>query len=113
MVDALSGQVRKLPARSKRSLTCDCGLEMEKRKYFTVATNVQVYFGDPQSPWLRGTKKNSYLLLRQYFPRDTDLAAISQPQLDPVSLHLNYRAPQTLGFQTPAGNLYPGVAFTD
>ena len=82
VVAALSQQVRKLPATLKRSLTWDRGLEMAKHKDFTVATNVQVYFCDPQSPWQRGTNENTNLLLRQYFPRGTDLSVHSQVQLD-------------------------------
>src|SRR5258708_5900366 len=82
VVAALSQHVRKLPATLRRSLTWDRGLEMAKHKDFTVATDVQVYFCDPQSPWQRGTNENTNLLLRQYFPRGTDLAPITQPQLD-------------------------------
>ena len=74
VVAALSKRVRKLPATLRRSLTWDRGLEMAKHKAFTVATDVQVYFCDPQSPWQRGTNENTNLLLRQYFPRGTDLA---------------------------------------
>ena len=69
VVAALSKHVRKLPATLRRSLTWDRGLEMAKHKEFTVATDVQVYFCDPQSPWQRGTNENTNLLLRQYFPR--------------------------------------------
>ena len=72
---------------------------MAKHKEFTVATNVQVYFCDPQSPWQRGTNENTNLLLRQYFPRGTDLSAISQAQLDQVELRLNQRPRKTLGFK--------------
>jgi IS30 family transposase len=78
VVAALSQRVRKLPTTLKRSLTWDRGLEMAKHKDFTVATDVQVYFCDPQSPWQRGTNENTNLLLRQYFPRGTDLSPISQ-----------------------------------
>jgi IS30 family transposase len=74
VVAALSRHVRKLPARLKRSLTWDRGLEMAKHKDFTVATDVQVYFCDPQSPRQRGTNENTNLLLRQYFPRGTDVS---------------------------------------
>jgi IS30 family transposase len=81
VVAALSRHVRKLPATLKRSLTWDRGLEMAKHKDFTVATDVQVYFCDPQSPWQRGTNENTNLLLRQYFPRRTDLSGYSQEQL--------------------------------
>jgi IS30 family transposase len=112
VVTALSQHVRKLPATLKRSLTWDRGLEMAKHKDFTVATDVQVYFCDPQSPWQRGTNENTNLLLRQYFPRGTDLSAYSQEQLDQVSLLLNQRPRKTLGFQTPADKLQASVAST-
>src|SRR6266481_1281963 len=112
VVAALSQHVRKLPATLKRSLTWDRGLEMAKHKDFTVATDVQVYFCDPQSPWQRGTNENTNLLLRQYFPRGTDLSAYSQAQLDQVSLRLNQRPRKTLGFQTPASKLQQSVAST-
>src|SRR5271156_1632587 len=78
VVAALSKHVRKLPATLRRSLTWDRGLEMAKHKEFTVATDVQVYFCDPQSPWQRGTNENTNLLLRHYFPRGTDLSVHSQ-----------------------------------
>ena len=110
VVAALSRHVRKLPATLKRSLTWDRGLEMAKHKDFTVATDVQVYFCDPQSPWQRGTNENTNLLLRQYFPRGTDLSGYSQEQLDQVSLLLNQRPRKTLGFQTPADKLQACVA---
>jgi IS30 family transposase len=109
---ALSKHVLKLPARLRRSLTWDRGLEMAKHKEFTVATDVKVYFCDPQSPWQRGSNENTNLLLRQYFPRGTDLSPISQAQLDRVSLRLNQRPRKTLGFQTPASKLQASVAST-
>jgi IS30 family transposase len=112
VVLALSQHVRKLPATLKRSLTWDRGLEMAKHKDFTVATDVQVYFCDPQSPWQRGTNENTNLLLRQYFPRDTDLSGYSQAQLDQVALRLNQRPRKTLGFETPASKLQQSVAST-
>lgn len=112
VVAALSKHVRKLPATLRRSLTWDRGLEMAKHKDFTVATNVKVYFCDPQSPWQRGTNENTNLLLRQYFPRGTDLSAVSQAQLDQVELRLNQRPRKTLGFQTPASKLQASVAST-
>lgn len=110
VVAALSRHVRKLPATLRRSLTWDRGLEMAKHKEFTVATDVRVYFCDPQSPWQRGTNENTNLLLRQYFPRRTDLSPFSQAQLDQVSLRLNQRPRKTLGFETPAGKLRTSVA---
>src|SRR6202451_4177531 len=102
VVAALSQHVRKLPVTLKRSLTWDRGLEMAKHKDFTVATDVQVYFCDPQSPWQRGSNENTNLLLRQYFPRGTDLSGYSPAQLNQVALRLNQRPRKTLGFQTPA-----------
>ena len=85
VVAALSRQVRKLPASLGRSLTWDQGLEMAKHKSFTVATKVNVYFCDPQSPWQRGTNENTNGLLRQYFPKRTDLSGYSQADLDKVA----------------------------
>ena len=108
----MSQHVRKLPTKLKRSLTWDRGLEMAKHKDFTVATDVQVYFCDPQSPWQRGTNENTNGLLRQYFPRGTDLSGYSQAQLDRVALRLNQRPRQTLDFQTPASKLHASVAST-
>jgi IS30 family transposase len=112
VVAALSQHVRKLPATLKRSLTWDRGLEMAKHKDFTVATDVQVYFCDPQSPWQRGTNENTNLLLRQYFPKRTDLSGYTQADLDKVALRLNQRPRKTLGFQTPASKLQASVAST-
>ena len=112
VVTALSRHIRKLPATLRRSLTWDRGLEMARHQDFTVATDVQVYFCDPQSPWQRGTNENTNLLLRQYFPRGTNLSVYSQAQLDRVALRLNQRARQTLGFQTPASKLQASVAST-
>ncbi len=112
VVAALSQHVGKLPATLRRSLTWDRGLEMAKHKAFTVATDVKVYFCDPQSPWQRGTNENTNLLLRQYFPRGTELSAYSQAQLDQVALRLNQRPRKTLGFETPASKLQASVAST-
>ena len=112
VVAALSKHVRKLPATLRRSLTWDRGLEMAKHKEFTVATDVQVFFCDPQSPWQRGTNENTNLLLRQYFPRGTDISGYSQAQLNQVALRLNQRPRKTLGFQTPASKLQASVAST-
>jgi IS30 family transposase len=112
VVTALSRHIRKLPATLRRSLTWDRGLEMAKHKDFTIATDVQVYFCDPQSPWQRGTNENTNLLLRQYFPRGTDLSGYSQVQLNRVALRLNQRPRKTLGFQTPASKLQASVAST-
>src|SRR5246127_3701172 len=110
VVAALSRQVRKLPASLRRSLTWDRGLEMAKHKSFTVDTKVQVYFCDPQSPWQRGTNENTNGLLRQYFPKKTDLSGYSQSDLNKVALRLNQRPRKTLGFETPASKLQASVA---
>src|SRR6202044_1035745 len=112
VVAALSRQVRKLPVTLKRSLTWDRGLEMAKHKDFTVATDVKVYFCDPQSPWQRGSNENTNGLLRQYFPKKTDLSDYSQSDLNKVALRLNQRPRETLGFQTPASKLQESVAST-
>src|SRR5271168_4249998 len=112
VVRALSKHVRKLPATLRRSLTWDRGLEMAKHKDFTVATDVKVYFCDPQSPWQRGSNENTNGLLRQYFPKNTNLTDYSQSDLNKVALRLNQRPRQTLGFQTPASKLQESVAST-
>ena len=110
VVAALSRHVRRLPASLRRSMTWDRGLEMAKHKSFTVDTNVQVYFCDPQSPWQRGTNENTNGLLRQYFPRKTDLSGYSQAELNRVALRLNQRPRKILGFDTPASKLQASVA---
>jgi IS30 family transposase len=112
VVAALSRHVRKLPASLRRSLTWDRGLEMAQHKSFTVATNVKVYFCDPQSPWQRGSNENTNGLLRQYFPKRTDLSGYTQSDLDKVALRLNQRPRKTLGFETPASRLRASVATT-
>jgi len=105
VVGALSKHVRKLPAELRRSLTWDRGKEMADHKTFTVATNVQVYFCDPRSPWQRGSNENTNGLLRQYFPPGTDLSGYSQAHLNRIALRLNQRPRKTLGFETPADRL--------
>lgn len=105
VVGALSKHVRKLPAELRRSLTWDRGKEMADHKSFTVATNVQVYFCDPRSPWQRGSNENTNGLLRQYFPRGTALSGYSQAHLNRIALRLNQRPRKTLGFETPADRL--------
>ncbi len=112
VVNALTRQVRKLPASLRRSLTWDRGLEMAKHKSFTMATKVDVYFCDPQSPWQRGTNENTNGLLRQYFPSKTDLSGYSQADLNKVALRLNQRPRKTLDFETPASKLQASVAST-
>lgn len=105
VVDALSDAVRKLPAQLRGSLTWDRGVEMAEHKRFTVATDVQVYFCDPQSPWQRGSNENTNGLLRQYFPKGQDLSTYTQAHLNKVARELNQRPRKTLGFQTPANKL--------
>jgi IS30 family transposase len=105
VVAALSKQVRKLPEQLRRSLTWDRGKEMADHKRFTIATNVQVYFCDPRSPWQRGSNENTNGLLRQYFPRGTDLSRFPQAHLNKIALRLNQRPRKTLGFETPADRL--------
>jgi IS30 family transposase len=85
---------------------------MAKHKSFTVDTNVKVYFCDPESPWQRGTNENTNCLLRQYFPKKTDLSGYSQADLNKVALRLNQRPRKTLGFETPASKLQASVAST-
>jgi IS30 family transposase len=105
VVDALSRQIRKLPAQLRRSLTWDRGAEMAAHKSFSLATHMQVYFCDPYSPWQRGSNENTNGLLRQYFPKGSDLSQFSQAQLNAIARKLNDRPRQTLGFNTPAETL--------
>lgn len=112
VVSALIPQVRRLPLTLRRSLTWDRGMEMAAHKSFTVATNVRVYFCDPHSPWQRGTNENTNGLLRQYFPKGTELSGYSQADLDKVALRLNQRPRKRLAFQTPADKLQASVATT-
>ncbi|MBC7787992.1 MAG: IS30 family transposase, partial [Methylophilaceae bacterium] len=112
VVTALSQQVRKLPAELRQSLTWDRGMELARHQQFTIATNVKVYFCDPQSPWQRGTNENTNRLLRQSFPKGTDLSGYSQADLNKVALQLNQRPRKTLNFCTPADKLDACVATT-
>lgn len=102
VVKALERRVRTLPTQLRRTLTWDRGTEMASHADFAVATDVKVYFCDPQSPWQRGTNENTNGLLRQYFPKGTDVSSFTQAQLDRVARRLNGRPRQTLGFKTPA-----------
>ena len=112
VVAVLSRHMRQLPAELRRSLTWDRGLEMAQHKTFTMATDMQVYFCDPQSPWQRGSNENTNGLLRQYLPKNADLSRFSQSELDEIALRLNTRPRQTLGFRTPADKLQASVAST-
>ena len=105
VVPALAGQMAKLPERLKQSLTWDRGTELASHQKFTVATDIDVYFCDPSSPWQRGTNENTNGLLRQYFPKGSCLSGYSQQDLDKVANHLNNRPRKTLGFLTPARKL--------
>ena len=112
VIDALIKQARKLPRELYRSLTWDRGSEMADHPRFTLATDIQVYFCDPQSPWQRGSNENTNRLLRQYFPKVMDLSGYSQVQLDAVARQLNERPRKTLDYETPAERFNQCVAST-
>ena len=112
VVRALTRHVQRLPAGLMATLTWDRGLELAAHRSFSIATGVQVYFCDPQSPWQRGTNENTNGLLRQYFPKGTDLSGYSQRYLDAIALRLNTRPRKTLGYRTPAVTLAETVAST-
>jgi IS30 family transposase len=112
VVRALATRVQRLPPGLMKSLTWDRGTELAGHRAFTVATHVQVYFCDPQSPWQRGSNENTHGLLRQYLPKGTDLSHYRQAQLDAIALRLNTRPRMTLGFRTPAAKLAEIVAST-
>jgi IS30 family transposase len=109
----LAGKIKQLPRELRRSLAWDRGIEMASHRQFTLATDVQVYFCDPYSPWQRGSNENTNGLLRQYFPKGRDLSGYSQAYLDDVAERLNGRPRKTLGWQTPAERLGQTVALTD
>ena len=110
--DALIKSIGQLPTQLRRSLTWDQGREMKEHLNFTVASGVQVYFCDPRSPWQRGSNENTNGLLRQYFPKRSDLGAFSQAELDRVAAELNGRPRQTLGWISPAERLAEVLAET-
>lgn len=112
VVGALIKQVRRLPSELRLSLTWDRGMEMARHKEFSIATNFEVYFCDPQSPWQRGTNENTNRLLRQYFPKKTDLSPFSQADLNRIALQLNQRPRKTLDFASPAERFDECVALT-
>lgn len=112
VVDALIKNARKLPQELYKSLTWDRGKEMAAHKRFTMATDIQVFFCDPQSPWQRGSNENTNGLLRQYMPKGIDISSYSQHQLNAIARQLNERPRKTLGFQTPAEMFSESVAST-
>ena len=112
VVDALVRQIAHLPQGLMASLTWDRGTELAYHRRFTLATDVAVYFCDPQSPWQRGSTENTNGLLRQYFPRGMDLSGLNQDDLDAVAFSLNTRPRKTLGYRTPADTLNEAVALT-
>ena len=112
VVSALIRQARKLPTELYKSLTWDRGKELADHRRFSLATDIDVYFCDPQSPWQRGSNENTNGLLRQYFPKGTDLSVYSQAHLNKVARQLNERPRKTLEFETPAERFNACVAST-
>jgi IS30 family transposase len=112
VVSALIKQAKKLPTELCKSLTWDRGKELTDHRRFTLATKIDVYFCDPQSPWQRGSNENTNGLLRQYFPKGTDLSVHSQAYLNKVARQLNERPRETLQFETPAERFNACVAST-
>jgi IS30 family transposase len=113
VIQALIKQSGKLPDELYKSLTWDRGSEMSDHKRFTLATDIKVYFCDPRSPWQRGSNENTNRLLRQYFPKGTDLSVHSQAELNRIARRLNERPRKTLDYETPADRFAACVASTD
>ncbi len=112
VINALIKQAHKLPRELYKSLTWDRGSEMADHKRFTLATDIKVYFCDPQQPWQRGSNENTNGLLRQYFPKGMDLSDVTQAKLNAVARRLNERPRKTLNFETPAERFNQCVALT-
>ena len=112
VISALIKQSKKLPSELYKSLTWDRGKELAAHQQFTLATDIDVYFCDPQSPWQRGSNENTNGLLRQYLPKGTDLSAHSQRELNKIARQLNERPRKTLQFETPAEKFNACVAST-
>ena len=112
VVSALIKQSKKLPDELYKSLTWDRGKELADHERFTLETDINVYFCDPRSPWQRGSNENTNGLLRQYFPKGTDLSVHSQTKLNAVARQLNERPRKTLEFETPAQRFNVCVALT-
>ncbi|HID9632213.1 TPA: IS30 family transposase [Proteus mirabilis] len=112
VIAALIKQAQQLPSELYKTLTWDRGVEMTNHAVFTVATDIQVYFCDPQSPWQRGSNENTNRLLRQYFPKGTDLSVHSQQRLNSIARQLNERPRKTLGYESPAERFNQCVAST-
>ena len=110
VINALIKQAKTLPRELYKSLTWDRGKELSDHRRFTLATDVKVYFCDPQSPWQRGSNENTNRLLRQYFPKGTDFSVHSQAHLNKVARQLNERPRKTLEFETPAEKFNACVA---
>ena len=113
VVDALIRTAQQLPNKLYKSLTWDRGKELADHRRFTLATDIQVYFCDPQSPWRRGSNESTNGLLRQYFPKGIDLSGFSQDKLDEVARQLNERPRKTLNFETPIERYRQAVALAD
>ena len=112
VINALTKNAKRLPSELYKSLTWDRGVEMTDHEKFTVATNIEVYFCDPKSPWQRGSNENTNRLLRQYFPKGTDFSKVMQSKLSKVARELNERPRKTLDYHTPADRLSACVAAT-
>jgi IS30 family transposase len=112
VVNALIKHAHKLPHELYKSLTWDRGKEMADHARFTLATDVKVFFCDPQSPWQRGSNENTNGLVRQYLPKGIDLSGYSQSKLNAIAKRLNERPRKTLDYETPAARFHQAVAST-